>query len=508
MRKYNIKAIFGVMTDVLFILITLVILILSFLKPSHNQLPSQIIPLTLVAGVLMLIFFAFLRFLCGKFPFLTTTKCFVILSILYGILLIIVSVTNRNSPASFYDYNVCYRSAHEYATTGSVTDPMYFSMNPHNWKCTLILSWLMKAAYALGMSDPFAFILIANLVIIFSALYSGRYLLSAFFPEEKHLALMLLVCFATCLPIYAYVQAFYSDGASFGGAVTGMALAHYAFTKVKRKPLKVSVLFAAGAVFAFGALMKITSLIAVIAMIICYLFIHDRSDRMTDERSARSSSLKTGLISVCIIIIGFITIYTISESVCNRDYWYADGKIYNGPAISYIAMGLKGDGTYIENSDFRNTLDGLIYSEAKKEYSLEYIRENASYFVDPDHLTGKIRANYASGGLGAWDFAYYGYEGDTLLSRIFNPYGDLYWNGSKYCMIWQLQIYAVMLIGCIINLLDRKGKNNSALLRITELTFIGYFLFLLIWEANNRQLYNMLPVLLVGYVISLKRVHK
>ena len=151
-------------------------------------------------------------------------------------------------------------------------------------------------------------------------------------------------------------------------------------------------------------------------------------------------------------------------------------------------MGLKGDGTYIENRYFRITLDGLIYSEAKKEYSLEYIRENAACFVDPDHLAGKIRANYASGGLGAWDFAYYGYEGDTLLSRIFNPYGDLYWNGSKYCMIWQFQIYLVMLIDCIINLLGRKGKNNSVLLRITELTFIGYFIFLLVWEANNRQL--------------------
>lgn len=508
MRKYNIKAIFGVMTDVLFILITLVILILSFSKPSHNQLPSQIIPLTMAAGVLMLIFFAFLRFLCRKIPFLTTTKCFVILSVLYGILLIAVSVTNRNSPASFYDYNVCYRSAHEYATTGSVTDPMYFSMNPHNWKCTLILSWLMKAAYALGMSDPFAFILIANLVIIFSALYSGRYLLSAFFPEEKHLALMLLVCFATCLPIYAYVQAFYSDGASFGGAITGMALAHYAYTNVKRKPLKVFVFFAAGAVFAFGALMKITSLIAVIAMIICYLFINDRFGRETDERSSHTYSIKTVLISACIIIIGFITTYAISESVCNRNSWYADGKIYNGPAISYIAMGLKGDGTYIENRDFRNTLDSLIYSNAKKEYSLEYIRENASYFVDPDHLAGKIRANYASGGLGAWDFAYYGYEGDTLLSKIFNPYGDLYWNGSKCCMIWQFQIYAVMLLSCIINLLGRREKTDFVLPRFSELTFIGYFLFLLIWEANNRQLYNMMPILLAGYVISLKRIYK
>ena len=66
-------------------------------------------------------------------------------------------------------------------------------------------------------------------------------------------------------------------------------------------------------------------------------------------------------------------------------------------------------------------------------------------------------------------------------------------------------MYLVMLIGCIINLLRRKEKDNSALLRISELTFIGYFLFLLIWEANNPQLYNMMPVLIVGYTISIYR---
>ena len=136
------------MTEGLFILILSVILIASFTKPSQNQLPYQIIPLTLAAGAMMLFLFIFLRFLCGKFPFFTTTGFFVILSMIYGALLIIVSLTNRNSPASFYDYENCYNSAMEYAKTGTVTFPMYFSMNPHNWKCTLVLSWIMKSAFA------------------------------------------------------------------------------------------------------------------------------------------------------------------------------------------------------------------------------------------------------------------------------------------------------------------------------------------------------------------------
>ena len=63
--------------------------------------------------------------------------------------------------------------------------------------------------------------------------------------------------------------------------------------------------------------------------------------------------------------------------------------------------------------------------------------------------------------------------------------------------------FGIMLIGAVGNLF-RKGKQTCAPLMISELTFIGYFLFLMVWEANNRQLYNMLPIMLIGYVIMLK----
>ena len=489
------------MTEGLFILILSVILIASITKPSQNQLPYQIIPLTLAAGVMMVFLFKILKLLCVKLPFFATTKCFVILSVIYGALLVIVSLTNRNSPASFYDYEICYNSAMEYAKTGNVSYPMYFSMYPYNWKCTLVLSWIMKLSAVLGMNDPYFMILVANLIIIFSALYSCRYLLNAFFPEEKYLSLMLLACFVTCLPIYAYAQTFYSDGASFGGAVTGLALIHYAIERIKRKPVRTITLFVSGAILAFGAFMKITSLIVVVAAILYYFFM----DLSAGTHKKHVHPLKAALASAVFIAFGFITIYFIGNAIFNQSDWYADSEIFNTPVISWIAMGLKENGTYFENREFKQYLDSLVYSDAKTEYSVEFIKENLYYFVNPDHLVRKIRANYASGVLGASDFAYYGYEKDTILSRVFHPYGDLYWNGSKYCMIWMFQIYLIMLIGAVGNLF-RKGKHTCAPLMISELTFIGYFLFLMVWEANNRQLYNMLPIMLIGYVIMLKRM--
>ena len=62
------------MTEGLFILILSVILIASITKPSQNQLPYQIIPLTLAAGVMMVFLFKILKLLCVKFPFFATTR--------------------------------------------------------------------------------------------------------------------------------------------------------------------------------------------------------------------------------------------------------------------------------------------------------------------------------------------------------------------------------------------------------------------------------------------------
>ena len=41
------------------------------------------------------------------------------------------------------------------------------------------------------------------------------------------------------------------------------------------------------------------------------------------------------------------------------------------------------------------------------------------------------------------------------------------------------------------------------MLVICQLAFVGTLLFLMLWEANSRQLYNQMPGLLLGSVLSL-----
>lgn len=39
---------------------------------------------------------------------------------------------------------------------------------------------------------------------------------------------------------------------------------------------------------------------------------------------------------------------------------------------------------------------------------------------------------------------------------------------------------------------------------IADMTLLGIMIFLMIWEANNRQMYNQMPVIIVGSVMNIR----
>lgn len=52
------------------------------------------------------------------------------------------------------------------------------------------------------------------------------------------------------------------------------------------------------------------------------------------------------------------------------------------------------------------------------------------------------------------------------------------------------------------------NKMPSLMLFFSDLTLLGVFLFMGIWEANNRQLYNQIPIVLLGLVLHLSYFFK
>ena len=471
-----------------FILAGLFVFLLSVSHPMHNLIPSQMV-IGILVSVCVAVGLYFLLDLIGKkIPFIYSYLFFIILSVLWGIALYAIGVVCRSSTVSFFDYEVCYRAALEYARSGSISDVDYFMYNPHNWKSTLVLSGLLKTGMRIGFSDPYYFLLAVNVILLLAAMLSCRYIVAAAGPERKVSTLFVFPLFASFLPVYAYVQSFYSDGASFCFPICGIALFYFSYRL--RTKFKYVLLFLSGMIMGFGYLMKVTALICIIAVIIC-LAVY-----------SGILPLKKMIPAIIAAVAGFIAVVLLMEAACMKSSWYREKDIYSTTAITYIAMGLKNDGTYYENREFRDSINAMTYTSEKDESSKEYIKENLDSFFDPDHIVAKTRANYASGNLGAEDFARYAYGEDTVLNRIFNNYGDLYWYGCKYNMIWLFQIWLAAIIAAVINLFSKDKKYDLAM-SVFELTFLGYFIFLFFWEANNRQLYNMMPVAFAGYVLSL-----
>ena len=78
---------------------------------------------------------------------------------------------------------------------------------------------------------------------------------------------------------------------------------------------------------------------------------------------------------------------------------------------------------------------------------------------------------------------------------------------SQYCFCYLSSIYMLLMLGmfqCVIEIF--RGREVSPLLMVCQLSFFGIYIFLMLWEANNRQMYNQMPGLILGAVLSLREI--
>ena len=142
--------------------------------------------------------------------------------------------------------------------------------------------------------------------------------------------------------------------------------------------------------------------------------------------------------------------------------------------------------------------------EEKQQYSVEYIRENKADFFNAEHLRKKASYNFANGNLGASAFLNVEQNDGTLIWEMFSPWGKYYWRTSQYCFCYLTSLYVLLLLGMILNLRNIiKDQAPCALLMICQLGFLGIVVFLMFWEASARQLYNQMPGILLGSVLSI-----
>ena len=503
MKKFSL---FSTRIILIFSGLFLILTILSgMIIPPHNLLRTQMIPALIISatGLSLLIFLlpSFSKRKNASWEKLFRVLFFVLIAVL-GVSIFILNFKYRLEKVSLQDYAVISANAECIAKGTALEVPDYYLIASNNFKPTLVLALCYKLSYLLGFSDPYV-----PTLFIFTVWTVVSVFITSFLIDGKNkwfYRFLLLLGFVFMLPLYIQAGSFYTDSMTFGTSIITLFLMKKSILAVDKdsKPI-IPVLLAAGAGFilSVGYGVKVTVLIPIIAGFMVFLFW-----MFMKEKSERKIP-KTLLLSLLPAVFAFLLFSIVFESASLTFKEYKAAKKTEEPIIGYIALGMTGNGSFAENSTFGYEERYLADKKEKTEFSKQYIKENYHYFFDGNHLLRKMNYNFSSGFLGASDFCLYPVEEGNLFYHLFDAWGKYYWRVSQYCYLYIHLLYAVLLPGAVYGVyITAKEKKIPYSILLGNLTFLGLFIFLMIWEANNRQLYNQMPILLFGAVSVIRSV--
>ncbi len=473
------------------------LLVSSFTKPQSNLIPFQSFVLTIFITIVLLAASFILIKLIDKNKKSVPVWLIGIIVFLFSAAIYYVGCTSRNNPSSLYDYGMVYRNASALAS-GRVQDEQYFTTYSNNIMVLLILSKIIRFSNifltVFGVRDPYYVVLLIGVLITATATISGAYLIRTATKSEAT-TFVFLASFMIMLPIWVNSATLYTDHMSFASAIVSVAFMFMAWRN-KNRAVSIFATIVSAFLIALGILIKVTCIIPLIAGIICVAL---SFDGLKEEK-------KRFLINSFIWIAVFILTLILGTEWKNSYSFTRKASTQGDPIIAWVGLGLVGEGSYADNEMYVDSLHELSSKSEKEEYVREYINQHISEISSIRHYVSKIRCNYASGYFGADDYIYVpekGYE-NHFMARICHPFGQYYWRCSQITFGYAMSIYIIYFFGCIAAAINIcRGKKINVCMLLCDVTFIGYFWFLMIWEANNRQLYNMLPILLLGFVIHI-----
>lgn len=253
------------------------IIVASITKPQHNLFAWQMcIGTFLATAILIACFILWEKYIPAGIA--GSSWLYWSLFLLYGALLYGVSCFNRNAPESLVDYGQVWRAASEIAEGKKLSGETYFRMYANNIKPMLLLSVLFRAASFIGFQDPFYFVLILSVAEVMAAVWAVGILAGHSAEERRRYRIPVLLMFVFLLPIWANVQAFYTDSMSFCIGAVGLALMKLSYGRKRRREAFL-LQIAAGILASIGITIKVTVAIPFIAgLLIPFLYKEKRKE--------------------------------------------------------------------------------------------------------------------------------------------------------------------------------------------------------------------------------------
>lgn len=400
----------------------------------------------------------------------------------------------------FSDYESIYMAARQFAAGEEVTNWEYFARWYNNVGSMLGLSLLFfLGGWLPAQVDVYYFVLFLNVVQVILVVYCLYALAGKLFYRHPVAApLMILGISTVWIPVWANTSIFYSDQQSFGAGVFGVTLLIKSWecrkrdTPLKKKKLWLFYTVAAGICFGWGAILKVTSATVLIALVIgCFLY------RILWEHKRE---LSVAVIS-CMMVMVLFSVY------CRTLPYQEDAGRLKVPAGYWFALGLKGNGTYAESEEFAIRCLAAENVEERQLIIQEQIRREIHNLWNPEHLLAKARQNFGCGDLGAAGYLLFPYH-ENILWHWFSMDGDYYW---KYACLSTAFFFSVLFYlgaGGFLQFLKRGrdgegGETEEAAFFIAALAFFGLCLFLMLWEAQDKQMYNHSGWLIFALLCSL-----
>ncbi len=448
--------------------------------------------LALLAG-LTIAFFTFMA-VYKKIDYILIKHRYKILAVVCLFVLTVQTVISLNMvPTVLYDHEKTLNAAIIYTLQGNSADFQlynnYLHHTPHQMGIFLLQHSLFTVVSWLGIENFFLTACITGHLLFAIMIVAGfKYLDENF---SSHIAIFYLLLTAIYLPVYFQSSISYTDTWSAWGPACLLLYGTRALkTESKKKRVFYSLL--TGLLAGIAMQIKATALIVLVALVIQCIV----------------NGMKKEHFSAVVILLSMLMITNSAF-----DKWsystvleeYRDGE--SMPLTHWIMMGLQGDGSYSGYDEWEITCS--VPPEERVEINIKVIKERLENMGPIGYIKLLYTKTCRTFGSGNADLRYsFLYDENTVPEGLL--YNLVLENGSFYSLSNNIShaVYLFMnlaaVLGCGIMLIK---KHDDTAKFAPQVSLIGFWIFMMLWESNHRQLINQWSIFLIVGAIGLGHIY-
>lgn len=376
------------------------------------------------------------------------------------------------------DFVTVFYGAYNYTIAGIIENPYleYFYYYPNNLPLTIVLQFLFRAFYRLGVTDFFTLGTVFNAACVDLA-YLFLFLIVRKLKDTAS-AFFALGVLALCAPIQSYISYFYTDTTTM---LFPLAAVYWGLCLMESAGLKQQLRYAAllGLFVGFGTELKYSVILSFLALCVTLAL----------NGCRRQLALAALCVALCFGAFRFGFNRFAYTHILDEDTAYDKAT----PMLAWIAMGMGGDGSHNAEDNY------AVWAQETHAEKVAIAKQQLADRLTEKGIGGTLlflnRKAVRSFGSGDMEYVLslsYSPMRQTLGTKILEGHGTPYLVYDTF-----VQGYHVLLLCCLVLGGALALRRRDATLFLPQVAAFGLLLFLLLWEAGTRYLLNYYPILLL-----------